>query len=256
MPSADAGLTTVDRVQNLILESADFEDFLNELARLSAHEMAGEGEDALCGITLLRDRKAATIGWSSDSARKVDEIQYSLSQGPCLTAAAEQREVHVPDLFEEDRWGPDYADAVASYGLRSVLSLPFDLEGEARAAINLYSDVPRKFDEKSIARARGFTREVSQALRLAVRLSLHTDSAKNLRATLESRTIIDTAVGIVMAQNRCSQEAAVRILTDASSNRNMKLRDVARALVDSVGGGASTHFEEPGRSQAGRSQAG
>ncbi|HKU03801.1 MAG TPA: response regulator receiver protein, partial [Arthrobacter sp.] len=58
-------LSATDQVQNLILESADFEDFLNELARFSAHQMAGDGDDALCGITLLRDRKAATIGWSS-----------------------------------------------------------------------------------------------------------------------------------------------------------------------------------------------
>ena len=69
---------TVDQIQNLILDSADFEEFLNELARFSAHQVAGSGDDALCGITLLRDRKAATIGWSSDSAREVDEIQYSL----------------------------------------------------------------------------------------------------------------------------------------------------------------------------------
>ena len=93
-------LSTVDQIQNLILDSADFEDFLNELARFSAHQVAGAGDDALCGITLLRDRKAATIGWSSDSAREVDEIQYRLSQGPCLTAAQEEREVYVPDLFD------------------------------------------------------------------------------------------------------------------------------------------------------------
>lgn len=251
MPALEQPLSTTEQVQNLILESADFEDFLNELARFSARQMAGDGDDALCGITLLRDRKAATIGWSSDSAREVDEIQYSLSQGPCLTAAEEEREVHVPDLVEEDRWGPDYAAAVASYGVRSVLSLPFHLQGEARAALNLYSDFPRKFDERAQAKARGFTREISQALRLAVRFSLHTDSAANLRATLESRTIIDIAVGVVMAQNRCSQEAAVRILTDASSNSNTKLRDIARSLVDSVGGaGTRTHFQEPARIQA------
>jgi hypothetical protein len=245
-------LNTTEQVQNLILDSADFEQFLNELARFSAHQVAGGGDDALCGITLLRDRKAATIGWSSDSAREVDEIQYSLSQGPCLTAAEEEREVNVPDLFEEDRWGPDYANAVASHGLRSVLSLPFNLQGEAKAALNLYSDVPHKFDERAAAKARGYTREISQALRLAVRFSLHTDSAANLRATLESRTIIDIAVGIVMAQNRCSQDAAVQILTEASSNSNTKLRDIAKALVDSVGGaGTRTHYQEPGKAHAG-----
>ncbi|MHC6593831.1 GAF and ANTAR domain-containing protein [Arthrobacter sp. C152] len=241
-------LSATDQVQNLILESADFEEFLNELARFSAHQMAGDGDDALCGITLLRDRKAATIGWSSESAREVDEIQYSLAQGPCLTAAKEEREVYVPDLFKEDRWGPDYAAAVASHGLRSVLSLPFNLQGEAKAALNLYSDVPHKFDGFAAVRARGFTREISEALRLAVRFSLHADSATNLRATLESRTIIDIAIGIVMAQNRCSQEAAVEILTEASSNSNTKLRDIAKSLVDSVGGsGARTHYQEPSK---------
>ncbi|MEC5192709.1 MULTISPECIES: GAF and ANTAR domain-containing protein [unclassified Arthrobacter] len=245
-------LSTVDQIQNLILESADFEDFLNELARFSAHQVAGAGDDALCGITLLRDRKAATIGWSSDSAREVDEIQYRLSQGPCLTAAQEEREVYVPDLFSEDRWGPAYASAVAAHGLRSVLSVPFHLQGEAQAALNLYSDVPNKFDGDVAARARGYTRQISAALRLAVRFSLHTDSATNLRATLESRTVIDMAVGIVMAQNRCDQESAVRILRDASSNANVKMRDIATSLVQSVGGAASrTHFEEPDQREAG-----
>ncbi|ELT45093.1 GAF and ANTAR domain-containing protein [Arthrobacter nitrophenolicus] len=254
MLPSEQPLNTNEQIQNLILESADFEDFLNELARFSAHQVAGDGDDALCGITLLRDRKAATIGWSSDSAREVDEIQYSLSQGPCLTAAEEEREVHVPDLLKENRWGPDYANAVASHGLRSVLSLPFNLQGEAKAALNLYSDVPHKFDEKAAAKARGYTREISQALRLAVRFSLHTDSAANLRATLESRTIIDIAVGIVMAQNRCSQQAAVQILTEASSNSNTKLRDIARSLVDSVGGsGTRTHYQEPSQRQSDQS---
>jgi AmiR/NasT family two-component response regulator len=81
-----------------------------------------------------------------------------------------------------------------------------------------------------------------------VRFSLHADSASNLRATLESRTIIDIAIGIVMAQNRCSQATAVQILTEASSNSNTKLRDIAKSIVDSVGGaGARTHYEEPGK---------
>ena len=246
-----ASLSSVEQIQNLILDSADFEEFLNELARFSAHQVANSGEDALCGITLLRDRKAATIGWSSDSAREVDQIQYRLAQGPCLTAAQEGREVHVPDLFEEDRWGPDYAAAVASHGLRSVLSVPFHLQGDAQAALNLYSDVPHKFDGDAAVRVRGYTREISQALRLAVRFSLHTDSATNLRATLQSRSVIDMAIGIVMAQNRCNQEAAVRILKDASSNGNVKLRDIAASLVQSVGGaGTRMHFEEPGRVEA------
>ncbi|MDJ0320593.1 GAF and ANTAR domain-containing protein [Pseudarthrobacter sp. PS3-L1] len=250
--SAEVAMSVI-QIQNLILESADFEAFLNELARLSAHAAADGGEDAYCGITLLRDRKAATIGWSSPEARSVDEIQYSLSQGPCLTAAQEEREVYIADLHEEDRFGPDYAMAVAERGLRSVLSVPFHLQGDAKAALNLYSDVPNKFTDQARERAREYTREVSQALRLAVRFAVQNDTATNLRASMESRTAIDIAVGIVMAQNRCSQEAAVQILTKAASNSNTKLRDLAKSLVASVGGGTpvATHFDAPSQSQVG-----
>ena len=54
---------------------------------------------------------------------------------------------------------------------------------------------------------------------------------------MESRTIIDTAVGIIIAQNRCSQEDAINLIKSASSTRNLKLRDVAAAIVESAGGG-------------------
>lgn len=248
----DPERSSVDRIQNLILESTDFEEFLNELARLSAKATLTNGTRVLCGITLLRDRQAATIGWSSDEAREVDEIQYSLAQGPCLSSAEEQKEVYVPDLLQEDRWGPDYALAVAKHGLRSVLSLPFDLQGEAKAALNLYSAAPDAFGDSARQRAWGYTREVSQALRLAVRFALHTDNANNLRASMESRTAIDIAIGIVMAQNRCSQNEAFRILSNAASNSNTKLRTLAEDLVRRIGGAqAATHFDEPARSRAG-----
>jgi AmiR/NasT family two-component response regulator len=52
---------------------------------------------------------------------------------------------------------------------------------------------------------------------------------------MQSRTIIDMAVGVVMAQSGSSQDEAVRILTRASNSRNIKLRDVASTVVDSVG---------------------
>ncbi|MEE2523461.1 GAF and ANTAR domain-containing protein [Pseudarthrobacter sp. J75] len=252
MASLEPELSPVDRIQNLILESADFEDFLNELAELSAKATSADGNEVLCGITLLRDRQAATIGWSSEKAREVDEIQYSLAQGPCLTSAMEQKEVYVPDLLEEDRWGPDYALAVAKHGLRSVLSLPFDLQGEAKAALNLYSVAPNAFGDAARKRAWEYTREVSQALRLAVRFALHNDNAVNLRASMKSRTAIDLALGILMAQNRCSQDEAFKILSQAASNSNTKLRVLAENLVSRVGGAQpATHFEEPTHSHAG-----
>ena len=55
LPPSQA-LSATDQVQNLILESADFEEFLNELARFSAHQMAGLG---------VWDRTANETGWTA-----------------------------------------------------------------------------------------------------------------------------------------------------------------------------------------------
>lgn len=232
-----------DYLQSLILASTDLEDFLDGLARHSAQSLSTPGNDVLCGITLLRDRKAATVASSSEHARRMDEIQYSFGDGPCMTASREQIIVHVPDLEQEHRWA-EYAVIVLKHGIHSVLAVPFNLEGDALAALNLYSEKAGSFDANALEMAESYTRATSKALQLGLRFAQHVDTAADLRSALESRTIIDLAVGIIMAQNRCSQDAAVEILKSASSSRNIKLRDVAATLVDSISREApNTHFE-------------
>lgn len=62
---------------------------------------------------------------------------------------------------------------------------------------------------------------------------------------MKSRTTIDLAAGVIMAQNRCSQATAMGILKNASSARNVKLRDVAATVIASVSSDATviTHFD-------------
>jgi hypothetical protein len=57
-----------------------------------------------------------------------------------------------------------------------------------------------------------------------------------LRAALTSRAAIDQAIGILMAQQRCTAEQAFEILRTASQNRNVKLRHVAADIVTGLTG--------------------
>src|SRR5690606_28438462 len=56
----------------------------------------------------------------------------------------------------------------------------------------------------------------------------------HLRAALTSRSVIDQAIGIVMARERCSADEAFDVLRRGSQQRNTKLRDVAADLVSAV----------------------
>lgn len=233
-----------DYMQDLVLEMPDVEAFLNELARFSARKLTDSENEVLCGITLRRNRRSSTVASSSELAQQMDEVQYAFGAGPCMSASYEHQTISVPDLRTEERW-PRYTKAVLEHGIRSVLAVPFALDGQNEAALNLYSTEANKFDDEIISRVEQYTAQASKALRLAVKIGQHLDNATNLKAAMESRTTIDLAVGVIMGQNRCSQEAAVALIKSASSSRNIKLRDVAAQILSTTTGSADTrtHFD-------------
>lgn len=57
--------------------------------------------------------------------------------------------------------------------------------------------------------------------------------------------MIDQAIGIITAQQRCDASRAFDLLRRASQNRNIKLRELATEIVEAVGG----HAPEPGTFQ-------
>jgi GAF domain-containing protein len=230
-------------LQDLVLDSEDVGQFLNEFARFAARSLSGAEAEILCGVTLLRRKSAATVASSSEHAKNMDEIQYKFGDGPCLRAAREHRTIYVADLKTDDRWH-DYAEAVLQHGIRSVLAVPIPLDGDVNAGLNLYSHVVDNFDEEAIQAAETFAGQASKGLSLSVRLTQQAETAAHLKAAMESRTTIDLAVGIIMGQNRCSQDRAFEILRSASSSRNIKLRDIAAGIVASTGqSDPATHFD-------------
>lgn len=238
-----ADRSVLEELQDLILSTSDMQEFLNELAVLSARSVSGPGKNVLCGITLLRRRRAATVAYNSATAKAMDELQYSYKEGPCLSAAKDQRTVLVTDFRAENRW-PDYAEAVAEHGLRSILSAPFTVGPGAHAAMNLYSYAPDAFDDDAVTFAEAYARQASKGLQLALRMAQYSEEVDDRGRAMESRTEIDVALGIVMAQNRCSQTEAFEILQRASSTRNVKLRVIAAEIVQRLSGSApETHFD-------------
>lgn len=241
--TANTAESITDHLHEELLNSSGVEEFLDELARVSARTFSGSSDEVLCGIVLLRQRTAPTFASSGPAARSMSQIECQSSDSPAMTASVDQVTVHGSDLTQENRW-PEYTEAVLAHGIRSVLAIPFQLDGETKAALLLYSHRRDRFEGGLPETAQDFVRQTSLALRLAVRFAQYSDAAAHLRATLETRTVIDMAIGIIMAQNRCSQQEAFELLKAASSTRNSKLRHVAAAVVNALGQGpAQTHYD-------------
>jgi GAF domain-containing protein len=219
-------------LQSALLSTQSVEQFLHEMAVMAARLGSG---GLSCGMTMQPSGQPVTVACSDQVAARVDEVQYELDDGPCLHAMRDGRMVRIEDTAEKAYW-PEFEAQAAAHGIRSCLALPLNADGKPVGALNLYSRKASAFGAAEARRAENFAENASGALSLAMRLASHATLIAQLRSSLTSRTVIDQALGIIMAREHCTQARAFAILRAASQNSNVKLRDIASAVVTSVSG--------------------
>ncbi len=218
----------VRELTDLLLSTPSFEDYSQRLVELASERII---PGAVCGLTMVMDSKPRTVAASGDLASRVDEIQYGTGDGPCLQSIRIRDVVIVEDLAQDDRWGP-YREHALEQGVRSSLSVPIiHADTEDTGALNLYFTEPTRYTPEQIQLGKHFADQAAGALMLATRMAHHVTLTAQMQQAMASRSVIDQAIGILMAQNRCSAEEAFDLLRRASQNRNVKLLTLATDIV-------------------------
>lgn len=230
--TGDDGPEDFRDLHNALVNTESIGQFLREMAVMAARLV---GSDLSCAMTMRSGGRPMTVACTDPVAEKVDAVQYELDHGPCLHAMRDGRMVKIEDTADKARW-PEFERRAAAQGIRSCLALPLTSEGKRVGALNLYARRASAFGAEQARRAAAFAENASGVLTLAIRLASRAALIEQLRSSLVSRTVIDQALGIVMARERCTQARAFVILQTASQNSNVKLRDIATAIVTSVSG--------------------
>jgi GAF domain-containing protein len=225
-------VTSVAELHSLLLSTETMEEFLQELAVVAARDV----RDGLsCGITLRSQGLPRTVASSDTLAAQLDEVQYGFDDGPCLHAMRHEHTVQVDDTADDARWG-GFAIRAAAHGVRSCLALPLVADGRNAGALNLYAQETQAFGPPETRRAELVAQNASGALAMALRLASCVALTEQLQASLASRLVIDRAIGVIIARERCTQREAFEVLRSTSQNRNIKLREIAASVVASVRG--------------------
>jgi GAF domain-containing protein len=220
-------------MQDLLLESPGFPEFLLGLATISASLLGSDGT-VTCTITVERDGGTATVASSSDEGRRLDETQYSFGDGPCLTAARQQRLVLIADLENDERWS-DYLEAALQEGVRSVLAVPIPTDAFSHAGLNCYAGTVGAFTAETVGLLEQHAAAMSRVLRIALRLHGTDIHPEHLRAALTSRAVVDAAVSLIMLQQHGGREDALQILQLAAKSSNRRMHDIATDIVRGAG---------------------
>jgi GAF domain-containing protein len=231
MPHAvPVGGAALSELAGLLLSTESFVELVQGVAELSVRVIDSV---ATCGITLSQDGRVMTVASADALAAQLDEQQYERDMGPCLQALASGEVVEVMDMTGEDRWG-DYPSVAAAHGIMAVLSTPLIVDGKPVGVLNLYARVPRAFSAADRQLAELLAGQAAIAVTAALRHYDEVTLTDHLRIALSSRSVIDQAIGIVMAQQGGGPEDAFTALRTISQRRNIKLRVVAAELVEAT----------------------
>lgn len=226
--------STVADLQALMVTAPEVEHFLRHATRLAA-ELGG---GISCSVT-VGSSEPYTVTPTDALAVALDEAQYGDDAGPCLDAIRTESVTLVEDVDAEGPW-PLYRRRAREAGVRSSLSLPLSVAGRTIGGLNLYSTRRGTFDAAQRETFTVFASQAAAALAMVQRSERSARTRAQLEEALTSRAVIDQALGIVMAQQRCTADQALALLRKQSQTTNRRVRDVATELIERVTGAPPT----------------
>lgn len=201
------------------------------LCRVCAEAIGVDG----AGLSLMTDQlHRETIGASDDVAARIEELQLTLGEGPCIDAFTTGQPVLAPDLDERiavTRW-PGFTPGAVEAGARAVFGFPLGLGAARVGALDLYRGAPGELAEDEITDALLLAELATADILGAPTIPLEdpaTDwGAEDLRGR---HAIVHQATGMLMIQLDVTiEEAFVRLRAYAFAN-DRRLPDVAADVV-------------------------
>ncbi len=211
-----------------LVEDYDIVDLLDRLAAACVR---------LLGVTaaglLLNDQEGhlAVVASSSEETRLLEIFQLQNDQGPCLDCVRTGAAVVSTDLdADRVRW-PLFASFAIAAGFRSVVALPMRLREQTIGGLNLFDAraVPVSPDDQRLAQALADVATIGILQQRSAHRS--TMLAGHLQRALNSRVVIEQAKGVLAERNGVSMVAAFASLRLYARDQNIKLTDLAFAVV-------------------------
>ena len=204
-----------------------FAGWLQRMCRAAARNLPAAG----VGVSLVNDDGVLITAAASDpTSVVVEELQFTLGEGPCLAAFASRRPVLVPDLNEttSTTW-PAYAVAALEHGVRSVFAFPLQIGVMRLGALDVYRHEAGSLSTTALSRAISFAGVAMEGLLDVGGTSA--DVGDFLDDISDSGYRVYQAQGMVMIQLGVSaQEALLRLRAHAYSH-DRRLSEVAEDVV-------------------------
>lgn len=185
------------------------------------------GTDTAGVLLIGKAGKFDSVAGTDDLPHRLDELQMTFNEGPCVEAALDELIVRTDDFRSESRW-PKYSAAAVEIGVLSGLSFKLYTADRTAGALNLFAFEPNAFD------AEDETTGVVLAAHAAAAI-LASRHGEQLESALTTRDRIGQAKGIIMERFGVDDVQAFEMLRRLSQDSNTRLIDIAQRVIDTRG---------------------
>lgn len=216
------------RILATIGDGAGGQESLDRLSRATAHEL----EVSAVGFALvLGGQHRGTLGVSDARAAKVEDLQFTLGEGPCIEANRSGRPIFEPDLATSERF-PAFGPEAAALGLCSAFAVPLHVGAAQFGSLDLYhADVgpldDGVFDDAVVVA------DVATARVMGFQADVVPGSLSDLLDDVsESRAVVHQATGVIAVQLDIGLDEALVALRARAFADDRPVSAVAADLVD------------------------
>ncbi|MBM4330061.1 MAG: GAF and ANTAR domain-containing protein [Deltaproteobacteria bacterium] len=216
-------LEALAKISRAISSDLYLEDILSLIVVVTAEVMKSK----VCSLWLLdeRDNVLKIRATQAMSEEYLKERSLKLGEGVVGYVAVENRPMMIYNVLKEPRYKEK--ELAKKEGLVSMLSVPMCVKDKVIGVINCYTSYPHKFTKSEVE---VFTTVANQAA-IAIENAGLIIKAKIIEDELISRKVVERAKGILMKEQRVSEEEAFRRIQKKSMDLRKSMREIAEAII-------------------------
>jgi signal transduction protein with GAF and PtsI domain len=216
-------LATLTKISRAITSDLYLEDILKLIVNLTANVMKAK----ICSLWLL-DRDTGELKIRATQAMSdeyLKERTLKVGEGIVGLVAKEKKPIVIPDVLKDDRYKEK--TLARKEKLASMLSVPMMKKNEMIGVINVYTIDPYEFTKSDI----DLLSTVANQAAVAIENTELMVKTKVIQEELETRKKVEKAKGILMKEQKFSEDEAFRLLRKSSMDRRVSMKEIAEAIL-------------------------
>ncbi len=227
-----AAIRVTDILSAVLAESTDGHALPAALVRMCARVLEVGG----AGLALMTDDgPAGTVAATDTTARQLEELQFSLGEGPCVDASRTGRPVLQPDLARTgpERW-PAFAAGAEVAGLVAVFAFPLRVGAIRLGVLDLYRTTVGVLTDRELAGALSFADAATTLLLHLQARAAGWDAPEVSLVVLDDRAEVHQATGVVSVQAAVRLHEALLLLRARAYAEQRPVGELARDVLSGV----------------------